>query len=76
MDLVEVMMGLIVIFWVSEGLGLGLDLVEGKLAQITIMMMIIATIIPNHFHYNNLDFKKGNLEVIDDVTIISCSNKE
>ena len=74
MDLVEVMMGLIVIFWVSEGLGL--DLVEGKLAQITIMMMIIAAIIPNHFHSNNLDFKKGNLEVIDDVTIISCSNKE
>ena len=74
MDLVEVMMGLIVIFWVSEGLGL--DLVEGKLAQITIMMMIIAAIIPNHFHSNNLDFKKGNLEVIDDVTFISCSNKE
>ena len=76
MDLVEVMMGLIVIFWVSEGLGLGLDLVEGKLAQITIIMMIIAAIIPNHFHSNNLDFKKGNLEVIDDVTFISCSNKE
>ena len=64
----------VVLFLVSGLLGVNLE--EGKLAQIRIIMIIIAAIIPYHFHSKHLDFKEGILGVMDDDIVISCSNNE